>query len=571
MTTTARPAMRPPGARARRRRPRRRARDRANAVAPWFGDRQGRLRALRRGGPEAFDALQRQGLPGLRRPQAPRHPEHRRACARARSAATASTFLNFHAAGGETMLRAGVDGLREGAARRGRTRTDRARGHGAHQRPDTSTRSTRGSQIARDAGCDGVVCAGTDVATARRARAAHDGARHPARGWRRARPGAGRHAGRRDRARRRLARDRPRGDRGRRSGARRPRAAVRVDGVAAALGARSPGDRARLPPIRDARLRILRRRCRPRRSPDAAAPCAHPRAAPAALQKAAEARRKRAEVKAKLKAGSLEPRRPVRPGRRATTTLAKLKVVSVLESLPGVGKVQARRHHGGARHQREPPAPRPRPQPARRRSSRPPEDRPRRLIAAQSSLVLAGPVGGRQGHDRPRLLERDPTLLVSVSATTRDPRPGEVDGVDYRFVTRDEFEALRDAGGFLEWFEVYGHLKGTPRAPVEDHLAAGRRRAARDRRPGRAGGPGAVPRRAAGVREAAVARGAAAGAWSRRAPTTTERARAPARRRRRPRRRRRDRFDAVVVNDDVDASRRRGGCYPGRSRRVGDS
>jgi guanylate kinase len=61
-----------------------------------------------------------------------------------------------------------------------------------------------------------------------------------------------------------------------------------------------------------------------------------------------------------------------------------------------------------------------------------------------------------------------------VSATTRPPRPGERDGVDYRFLTRAEFEAIRDAGGFLEWFEVFGELKGTPRAPVEEHLAAGR-------------------------------------------------------------------------------------------------
>ena len=48
-----------------------------------------------------------------------------------------------------------------------------------------------------------------------------------------------------------------------------------------------------------------------------------------------------------------------------------------------------------------------------------------------------------------------------------------MDGRDYRFLRKDEFERLRDAGGFLEWFEVYGDLKGTPRAPVEEHLAAG--------------------------------------------------------------------------------------------------
>jgi guanylate kinase len=67
-----------------------------------------------------------------------------------------------------------------------------------------------------------------------------------------------------------------------------------------------------------------------------------------------------------------------------------------------------------------------------------------------------------------------PDLEWSVSANSRPARPGEVDGVDYDFVTRGEFERLRDAGGFLEWFEVYGQLKGTPRAPVEAALAAGR-------------------------------------------------------------------------------------------------
>ena len=72
-----------------------------------------------------------------------------------------------------------------------------------------------------------------------------------------------------------------------------------------------------------------------------------------------------------------------------------------------------------------------------------------------------------------RLLQRDPQLWLSTSVTTRAPRPGERDGVDYRFVDRDEFCALRDAGGLLEWFEVFGDLKGTPREPVLAHLAAG--------------------------------------------------------------------------------------------------
>jgi guanylate kinase len=60
-----------------------------------------------------------------------------------------------------------------------------------------------------------------------------------------------------------------------------------------------------------------------------------------------------------------------------------------------------------------------------------------------------------------------------VSATDRAPRPDEVEGRDYHFVSRAAFEATRDRGGFLEWFEVYGDLKGTPRDPIEEHLAAG--------------------------------------------------------------------------------------------------
>ncbi len=72
-----------------------------------------------------------------------------------------------------------------------------------------------------------------------------------------------------------------------------------------------------------------------------------------------------------------------------------------------------------------------------------------------------------------KLLAREPRLWFSVSATSRPRREGEVDGRDYWFLDRGEFERLRDAGGFLEWFDVYGDLKGTPRAPVEEHLAGG--------------------------------------------------------------------------------------------------
>lgn len=89
-------------------------------------------------------------------------------------------------------------------------------------------------------------------------------------------------------------------------------------------------------------------------------------------------------------------------------------------------------------------------------------------------LVLAGPSGAGKGAIGRALLEREPNLWFSVSATTRPPRPGERDGVDYHFLDRETFERLRAEGGFLEAFEVYGHLRGTPRDPVLDALAAGR-------------------------------------------------------------------------------------------------
>ncbi|MFI5052718.1 MAG: guanylate kinase [Acidimicrobiia bacterium] len=87
--------------------------------------------------------------------------------------------------------------------------------------------------------------------------------------------------------------------------------------------------------------------------------------------------------------------------------------------------------------------------------------------------MIAGPSGAGKGTVIRKLLEREPDLWFSVSYATRAPRPDEVEGVDYHFVDRADFLALRDADGFLEWFDVYGDLKGTPRAPVEEHLASG--------------------------------------------------------------------------------------------------
>jgi guanylate kinase len=72
-----------------------------------------------------------------------------------------------------------------------------------------------------------------------------------------------------------------------------------------------------------------------------------------------------------------------------------------------------------------------------------------------------------------RLLAARPDLQLSVSATTRPARPGEIDGRDYYFVDCDTFDRLADKGGLLEWAEIFGNRYGTPREPVERALAGG--------------------------------------------------------------------------------------------------
>jgi guanylate kinase len=90
-------------------------------------------------------------------------------------------------------------------------------------------------------------------------------------------------------------------------------------------------------------------------------------------------------------------------------------------------------------------------------------------------VVLAGPSGVGKSSVVARLRAELPELVFSVSATTRDRRPGEVDGVDYRFVGDSGFDELIARGALLEWAEIHGGLQrsGTPRQPVEDALAAG--------------------------------------------------------------------------------------------------
>ena len=89
-------------------------------------------------------------------------------------------------------------------------------------------------------------------------------------------------------------------------------------------------------------------------------------------------------------------------------------------------------------------------------------------------LVLSSPSGAGKTTITRRLIERDPSLSLSVSVTTRPPRPGEIGGRDYRFIDQARFDAMVAEGELLEHAAVFGHNYGTPRHPVEAALAAGR-------------------------------------------------------------------------------------------------
>ena len=89
-------------------------------------------------------------------------------------------------------------------------------------------------------------------------------------------------------------------------------------------------------------------------------------------------------------------------------------------------------------------------------------------------LVVAAPSGAGKSTITRALLATEPALSLSVSATTRAPRPNEQDGVHYHFRSPSEFAAMAERGDLLEWATVFGRSYGTPRAPVEAALASGR-------------------------------------------------------------------------------------------------
>ncbi len=89
-------------------------------------------------------------------------------------------------------------------------------------------------------------------------------------------------------------------------------------------------------------------------------------------------------------------------------------------------------------------------------------------------FIVSGPSGAGKGTLVKALLDRVPDVWVSISVTTRPPRPGEIDGREYHFLSCDEFDLLVAQDGVLEWAEVHGNRYGTPRSEVERHVRSGK-------------------------------------------------------------------------------------------------
>lgn len=89
-------------------------------------------------------------------------------------------------------------------------------------------------------------------------------------------------------------------------------------------------------------------------------------------------------------------------------------------------------------------------------------------------IVVSGPSGAGKGTICKALLEKHDDLFISVSATTRQPRAGEVDGVNYHFITKEDFIKRVEQKGFLEYAEVYGNYYGTPKSRVEEMIDSGK-------------------------------------------------------------------------------------------------
>ena len=188
----------------------------------------------------------------------------------------------------------------------------------------------------------------------------------------------------------------------------------------------------------------------------------------AALAQAKRSRQERAEVKNRIARGELSIFEAVNDERES---IRRMKVLELISSVPGIGKVRAQaimeRHHispsrrlgGLGVHQLTG---------LRGELSVSKVDTPRGNL-----VVISGP-GGVGKSTITSELRNDPRFWVSVSATTREPRPGEKEGVDYFFYSEVKFHSMIEADEFLEWADFAGNRYGTPKEPVEKMRALGK-------------------------------------------------------------------------------------------------
>lgn len=189
----------------------------------------------------------------------------------------------------------------------------------------------------------------------------------------------------------------------------------------------------------------------------------------AALDAAKQARRSRSDVKEQVRTGKLKLLQVIELA-ATNEAIAKMRVSELLESMPGVGKVRAtsildrlgisgtRRIQGLGVLQLQ----------KLKKEFTPPTG----AIRPGKLFVLSGP-GGVGKSTITKALADHPEFWVSVSATTRTPRSGERDGVDYFYISAEEFERRISANEFLEWAEFAGNKYGTPASQVREKLAKG--------------------------------------------------------------------------------------------------
>ena len=188
-----------------------------------------------------------------------------------------------------------------------------------------------------------------------------------------------------------------------------------------------------------------------------------------ALTKAKESRQVRAAVKNRVKTGELSIAAVIDMS-KDDQAIAKMRVLELVESMSGVGKIRAksilerleisltRRIQGLGRHQLQ---------------ALEAEFTPLTATQPGKLVVLSGPGGVGKSTVAKALKDSSP-FFVSISATTRAPRFNETDGVDYHFLSNEEFDDAIAANEFLEWAEFAGNRYGTPRKAVEESLRNGK-------------------------------------------------------------------------------------------------